>query len=212
MAEKKIIQLNQTGNRVQELLDQIDNTYEETRSNAETAITKATSTETTVSELNNKIGEQELTLSSHESRITTVEAVAAAYDLTYANDILTLWKEQDGVRIEAGTAKIVSAVETDSSVITVTRISPASSTVTLKEPGVIEYNVESLQDGVETGDITVTWKVNNTVVLDEIIKQGNNTFSLDGRVAAGNNGITATFVDSIGTSYTARWSVDVVDM
>lgn len=212
MAEKKIIQLNQTGNRVQELLDQIDNTYEETRSNAETAITKATSTETTVSELNNKIGEQELTLSSHESRITTVEAVAAAYDLTYANDILTLWKEQDGVRTEAGTAKIVSAVETDSSVITVTRISPASSTVTLKEPGVIEYNVESLQDGVETGDITVTWKVNNTVVLDEIIKQGNNTFSLDGRVAAGNNGITATFVDSIGTSYTARWSVDVVDM
>lgn len=212
MAEKKIIELNQTGDRVKELLDQIDTTYDTTKSNAETAITKATSLEATVADLSDEVGTQGVTISSYEGRIKTVEDIAATYDLTYSDDLLRLRQTKGDVTEIVSEVKIVSASETVSSVITVTRVTSASSTVTLEEPGVIEYKVESLQDGVETGDLTVTWKVNNTTVLTETIKQGTNTFKLDGRVAAGNNGITATFVDSIGTSYTSRWSVDVIDM
>ena len=213
MAEKKIVELKQTAERIVQILDDVDQTYAETRSNAQDAKTTVTSLQQTMTDLTEQVGEQGSVLEGHKSDIATLKEIAAEYSLTYADDLLSLIKEKDGVSEVVGSPiKIVSAVETVSSVITVTRITPASNTVTLEEPGVIEYRVESLQDGVETGDITVTWKVNNVTVLTETVKQGVNTFKLDGRVAAGNNGITATFKDSIGTTYTSRWSVDVIDM
>ena len=212
MAEKKIVELNQSGVRVKELLDQIDTTYETTKNNAEAAITKADSVEATVSDLNTVLGNQEVTIRDHENRISAVEAVAASYDLTYSDDMLRLRQTKGDITEVVSEVKIVSASDVASSVITINRITSASSTVTLKEPGVIEYEVSSLQDGVETGDLTVTWKVNNRTVLTETVKQGRNTFKLEGNVSAGYNSITATFVDSIGTSYPTRWSVDVIDM
>ena len=213
MAEKKIVELKQTAERIVQILDDVDQTYAETRSNAQDAKTTVTSLQQTMTDLTEQVGEQGSVLEGHKSDIATLKEIAAEYSLTYVDDLLSLIKEKDGVSEVVGSPiKIVSAVETVSSVITVTRITPASNTVTLEEPGVIEYRVESLQDGVETGDITVTWKVNNVTVLTETVKQGVNTFKLDGRVAAGNNGVTATFKDSIGTTYTSRWSVDVIDM
>lgn len=213
MAEKKIVELKQTAERVVEILNQVDDTYEATRNNAQDAKNTATSLQGTVSDLTNLVGTLGSDIETQKSDIATLKNIAAEYSLTYADDLLSLIKEKDGVSEVVGSPiKIVSASESVSSVITVTRVTPASNTVTLSEPGVIEYKVESLQDGVETGDINVTWKVNNVTVLVETVKQGTNTFKLDGRVFAGNNGVTATFVDNIGTSYTARWSVDVIDM
>lgn len=212
MAEKKIIELNQTGDRIKTILDDVDSTYSTTKTNASNALDKVTSLEGTIGGINDILGPQQATLEEHTSKITNLENIAAEYSLTYAEDILTLWKEQNGVRTEAGTAKIVSASDVVSSVITVERITPASTTVTLDEPGVLEYRVTSEQAGAETGDLTVTWKVNNVTVLVETVEQGQNEFKLAGYVTAGNNSVTATFVDTIGTSYTTRWSVDVINM
>jgi hypothetical protein len=212
MAEKKIVELKQTAERVVEILDQIDTTYEDTKNQAADAMATATSLQGTIGDLTTIVGDQGATIASYEGRIKTVEDIAATYDLTYSDDLLRLRQTKGDTTEIISEVKIVSASETVSSVINVYRVTPASNTVTLSEPGVIEYRVESLQDGVETGDITVTWKVNNITVLVESVKQGTNTFKLDGRLSAGNNGITATFVDNLGTSYTTRWSIDAIDM
>lgn len=153
---KKIIELNQSAERVVELLDQIDATYTETQTNAQDAIGKATSLETTVTQLGTGVGNIEVAVNNHEGRISTLEATSATYDLTYSDDVLSLRQTKGDFTEVVSNVKIVSASDVVSSVITVTRVTPGSSTVTLKEPGTIKYKVESLQDKVETGDITVT--------------------------------------------------------
>lgn len=201
MAKNDVKQLNQTYERLVEILDDVDQTYENTKTEAN----KVESLNTTLSNLSDTVGEQGIAISGYESRVTNLENIAAEYSLRYADDYLSLMKDQNGeVQVVGSPIKIVSATETVSSVITITRISAASDTVTLKEPGKIIYKVESLQDGVETGSLDVTWKINGVTVLYETVEQGENTFDLAGRIFAGNNGVTATFVDKIGTSYTIR--------
>ena len=202
MAEKKIVELNQTSERIVAILDDVDQNFAIVKENASNAITKATSLEGTVGDLATTVGSQDNEIEQNTKDIKGLQAIAATYDLTYTDDWLSLRKTQDGVTTEVSKVNIVSASDVVSSVITVTRITPASNTVTLEEPGEIEYKVESLQDGVETGDITVTWKINGVTALVETVKQGTNKFKLADRVSAGNNSITATFVDTIGTSYT----------
>lgn len=212
MAEKKIVELNQTSERIVTILDDVDQNFATVKENASNAITKATSLEGTVGDLATTVGSQDNKIQQNATDIQNLQTIAATYDLTYSDDLLRLRQTKGDVTEVVSEVKIVSASDVVSSVITITRITPASNTVTLEEPGEIEYQVESLQDGVETGDITVTWKVNGVTALVETVKQGKNKFKLADRVSAGNNSITATFVDSIGTSYTSRWSVDVINM
>jgi hypothetical protein len=144
MAEKKIVELKQTAERVVEILDQIDTTYEDTKNQAADAMATATSLQGTIGDLTTIVGDQGATIASYEGRIKTVEDIAATYDLTYSDDLLRLRQTKGDTTEIISEVKIVSASETVSSVINVYRVTPASNTVTLSEPGVIEYRVESL--------------------------------------------------------------------
>ena len=140
------------------------------------------------------------------------------YDLTYKDDMLSFIKyDLDGNPIDDETVsfKIVSAGEaTVSSEVTVTRKTPNEFSTTLENPQQIAYSVRAVdQDGASTAPITVTWRVNNVIVLTETLKSnGDYTFSLKDRVSAGTNVIKATFKDNYGTTKIIAWTANVIDV
>ena len=140
------------------------------------------------------------------------------YDLTYKDDILSFIKyDLDGNPIEDETVsfKIVSAGEaTVSSEVTVNRKTPSEFSTTLENPQIVEYTVRAVdQDGASTAPITVTWRINNVVVLTETLQSnGDYTFALKNRVSAGTNVIKATFKDNYGTTKTVGWTANIYDV
>ena len=140
------------------------------------------------------------------------------YDLTYKDDILSFIKyDLDGNPIDDETVsfKIVSAGEaTVSSEVTVNRKTPSEFSTTLENPQIVEYTVRAVdQDGASTAPITVTWRINNVVVLTETLQSnGDYTFALKNRVSAGTNVIKATFKDNYGTTKTVGWTANIIDV
>jgi hypothetical protein len=88
--------------------------------------------------------------------------------------------------------------------ITITRITAATISTLYSKPDPIKYSVLSEDSsGAQTGVLTVTWRrggVNGVLLKTESIQQGNNEFDLTGYLSEGENTITATFLDSYGTS------------
>lgn len=215
MAKKQIQALNQTADRIVQLLDNIDAaisvkdadgnvtgregkywvTGQDSDGNDVILSTKL-SEDVEFTELGTKISAAETTVSNIKDSVN-----ANSSDIDDINKRLG--------EIEANMDMIASK-------ITITRISAANLSVLFSNPGVIEYNVISEDStGAQTGKITVTWRKGGStgqILKTETIDQGNNRFALKGYLTAGDNTITAIFTDNLGTSRTINWLVNAIDL
>ena len=100
--------------------------------------------------------------------------------------------------------------------ITITRITPGTISALFSNPGKIFYNVISVDStDAQTGALTVTWRrggVTGVLLKTESVQQGDNSFDLSGYLSEGENTITGTFVDSYGTSRSMNWFINAVNI
>ena len=164
---KKITKLNQTAEEITSLLDSLAENYSSDRTTIEKIeagydanMELLQSTSTQVPSLSNDVGRQDLKIEEHTNDIKTLQDSSATYNLTYLDNKLSLVKTDiSGASESVSEIKIVSASDVENSVITTSRITPQTITVSKNNPGIIEYTVISEDKSGPTGDITVTWRI-----------------------------------------------------
>lgn len=214
MAKNEPKQLNQTYERLVELLDNVNDAISVT--NTEGNITGNEGKYWTTGQKNGKDIILVQKLSDDEEYVSLQNEIKLAQE-----DVLEM---QDSVKNNSDDLKTlddrVKVLEENmdmiSSRITITRITAPTISTRYSEPDLIEYSVLSEDSsGAQTGALTVTWRrggVNGLLLKTESIQQGKNQFDLTGYLNEGSNTITATFVDSYGTSKSINWQVNAVDI
>lgn len=209
--KKKIVELNQTAQRVTQILDQtdsilkvVDDAGNET-GNANKFWTTSAEGVLTAKKISDSAEYGELLQKTNEAQSAASNATGEIVRID--EDIDTLEKRIG--EIEANMDMIASKIN-------ITRITSATVTRLSTDPGTIDYIFESLDSsGASTGKATVTWRrggVTGVILKTETIEQGENSFKLSGQIKPGDNTITATFVDSLGTSRSINWMITVVEM
>lgn len=215
MAKNNIQQLNQTAERIVQVLDNVDAAM--SVKNAEGNITGREGKYWITGQdakgkdiiLTQKLSDDQ-EYKDLQSEIETAQTnVSNMQDSVEANteDLKTL--DERVKELEANMDMIASK-------ITITRITPATISTLYSDPGKIEYSVTSEDSsGAQTGALTVTWRrggVNGVLLRTESVQQGDNEFDLTGYLSEGENTITATFLDSYGTSRSMNWQVNAVNI
>ena len=215
MAKNNIQQLNQTAERIVQVLDNVDAAM--SVKNAEGNITGREGKYWITGQdaegkdviLTQKLSDDQ-EYKDLQSEIETAQTnVSNMQDSVEANteDLKTL--DERVKELEANMDMIASK-------ITITRITPATISTLYSDPGKIEYSVTSEDSsGAQTGALTVTWRrggVNGVLLKTESVQQGDNEFDLTGYLSEGENTITATFLDSYGTSRSMNWQVNAVNI
>ena len=102
----------------------------------------------------------------------------------------------------------------DGTKITLSYVSPASTTVIHGDPAVMEYLFTSvdLTSGEETGAGTAVYTINDTRVATEVVQQGNVTFDCGKYLIAGDNTIKVTVTDAFGKSRSLTYTVSAVSL
>lgn len=135
---------------------------------------------------------------------------ASEYDVEYEENIFKFIKDgevQKQFKIEGG-----GGSSSDTSTITIERITSADAIFLLGNPAVIEYNFTSVDNtGDATGDGTAVWKVGNTTVATTTAAQGKNSFDITEYLNVGSNSIRLTITDSFGTLASKTWTVTIVE-
>ena len=211
MADKKIIQLEQDSVRIKKIFDETDaalKVVDENGNPTENA-NKFWATDESGNLVTRKISES-------TEYTTLVDKANEAANSAQAIGESIIGINEDLVDLTERIADIESNMDMIASKINVVRITPATVVRLSTNVGTIDYKFESLDStGASTGKATVTWRsggVTGTILKTETIEQGENSFELGNYVKSGDNTITATFVDSLGTSRSINWMVTVVEM
>lgn len=135
---------------------------------------------------------------------------ASEYDVNYEENIFKWIKNGEVLKqfkIEGG-----GGGGSDTSTITIERITDASAVFLLNETAIIEYTFSSVDNtGDTTGDGTATWKVGNSLVATTTVNQGKNRFNITEYLTTGINSIRLSITDSFGTLSTKTWTITIVE-
>ena len=212
---KKIIELNQSAERVVEVLDNISSAM--STKDAEGNITGKEGKYWVTGQdeagkdiiLSKKLSEDDEYKNLQNEIETAKNNVSSMQDIVDTNSTNLTQLDERVKELEANMDMIASK-------ITITRITPATISTLYSDPESIEYSVISEDSsGAQTGALTVTWRrggVNGVLLKTESVQQGDNSFNLKGFLNEGANTITATFVDSYGTSRSINWQVNAVNI
>ena len=212
---KKIIELNQSAERVVEVLDNISSAM--STKDAEGNITGKEGKYWVTGQdeagkdiiLSKKLSEDDEYKNLQNEIETAKNNVSSMQDIFDTNSTNLTQLDERVKELEANMDMIASK-------ITITRITPATISTLYSDPESIEYSVISEDSsGAQTGALTVTWRrggVNGVLLKTESVQQGDNSFNLKGFLNEGANTITATFVDSYGTSRSINWQVNAVNI
>lgn len=179
-----------------------------------------------VSEAKNNIGIIKQNISGYDeqfnsigSDITSIRAdideikknpAASEYDVEYEENIFKFIKDgeiQKQFKIEGG-----GGGGSDTSVITIERITPSDAIFLLSDSAIIEYNFTSVDNtGDATGNGTATWRVGSATVATTTAVQGKNSFDITEYLTVGQNSIRLTITDSFGTLSSKTWTVTIVE-
>lgn len=215
MANDKIIQLNQTAERIVQVLDNVDVAM--SVKNAEGNITGREGKYwiTGQDEDGKDIILTQKLSDDQEYKDLQNEIEAAQTDVSNMQDSVGA-NTEDLKTLDERVKLLEANMDMIASKITITRITPATVSTLYSKPDKIEYSVTSEDSsGAQTGALTVTWRrggVNGVLLKTESVQQGDNSFDLTGYLNEGENTITATFLDSYGTSRSMNWQVNAVNI
>lgn len=140
--------------------------------------------------------------------LTTTES--NIYDVSYTDNLFTLYENNEikqQFTITGG-----SGGSSESSTISLERITPASLVILSDKSAVIEYNFTSVDNvGDNTGNGTASWKVGNATIASSVAVQGKNVFDITPYLKTGSNNIRLSVTDSFGTIAAKTWTVTVVE-
>ena len=180
----------------------------------------------TASEAKNAVDILKQTVSDYDSQFETINtditevksdidnlkknpSAASEYDVEYEENIFKFIKDgevQKQFKIEGGGGK------TDTSTVTIERITSADAIFLLGNSAVIEYNFTSVDNtGDTTGDGTAVWKVGSTTVATTTAAQGKNSFDITEYLSVGSNSIRLSITDSFGTLSSKTWTITIVE-
>lgn len=178
-----------------------------------------------VSESENSINVIKQSISGYDSEFQTISTditqikneiknlgtnVGHEYDVSYENNLFTLYEDSEIKKQFTITGG--GGGSTDSSVVTIERITPSDAVFLSGEAAKIEYTFRSVDNvGDQTGNGTATWKVGNTIIGTSTAVQGNNSFDITEHLKNGANSIRLSITDSFGTIATKTWTITVVD-
>lgn len=132
------------------------------------------------------------------------------YDVNYENSIFSWIK--DGEVLKTFTIQGGGGGGSDTSTITIERVTPADAIFLLGDKAEIEYTFTSVDNtGDTTGDGTATWKVGSETVMTTTASQGNNKVDLTNYLSVGSNQIRLSIIDSFGTKSSKTWTVTIVE-
>lgn len=215
MANDKITQLNQTAERIVQVLDNVDVAM--SVKNAEGNITGREGKYwiTGQDEDGKDIILTQKLSDDQEYKDLQNEIEAAQIDVSNMQDSVGA-NTEDLKTLDERVKLLEANMDMIASKITITRITAATVSTLYSKPDKIEYSVTSEDSsGAQTGALTVTWRrggVNGVLLKTESVQQGNNSFDLTGYLNEGENTITATFLDSYGTSRSMNWQVNAVNI
>lgn len=215
MAKNNIQQLNQTAERIVQVLDNVDTAM--SVRNADGNITGREGKYWITgqdAEGKDVILTQKLS-DDQEYKDLQTEIESAQTDVSNMQDSVNT-NTEDLKTLDERVKLLEANMDMIASKITITRITPATISTLYNNPDVIKYSVTSEDSsGAQTGALTVTWRrggVNGVILKTESVEQGENLFNLTGYLSEGENTITATFVDSYGTSRSMNWQVNAVNI
>lgn len=181
----------------------------------------------TVSETKNSVDILKQTISGYDSQFSAINeditkvqtdvdelkkgtsTGGSEYDVEYEENIFKFIKDgevQKQFKIEGGGGS------SDTSTITIERITAADAIFLIGDNAIIEYSFSSVDNvGDTTGDATATWKVGNTIVSTNTISQGQNSFDITEYLNVGSNSIRLSITDSFGTLSSKTWTITLVE-
>lgn len=135
---------------------------------------------------------------------------ASEYDVDYVGSTFSWMK--NGEVLKTFTIQGGGGGGSDTSTITIERVTPADAIFLLGDKAEIEYTFSSVDNtGDTTGDGTATWKVGNTIVSTTTASQGTNKVDLTEYLSVGSNQIRLSITDSFGTMSYKTWTVTIVE-
>lgn len=135
---------------------------------------------------------------------------ASEYDVNYEGTTFSWIK--DGEVLKTFTIQGGGGSGSDTSTITIERVTPADAIFLLGDKAEIEYTFRSVDNtGDTTGDGTAIWKVGNTIVSTTTASQGTNKVDLTEYLSVGSNQIRLSITDSFGTMSSKTWTVTIVE-
>ena len=135
---------------------------------------------------------------------------ASEYDVDYVGSTFSWMK--NGEVLKTFTIQSGGGGGSDTSTITIERVTPADAIFLLGDKAEIEYTFSSVDNtGDTTGDGTAIWKVGNTIVSTTTASQGTNKVDLTEYLSVGSNQIRVSITDSFGTMSYKTWTVTIVE-
>lgn len=135
---------------------------------------------------------------------------ASEYDVDYVGSTFSWMK--NGEVLKTFTIQGGGGGGSDTSTITIERVTPADAIFLLEDKVEIEYTFSSVDNtGDTTGDGTAIWKVGNTIVSTTTASQGTNKVDLTEYLSVGSNQIRVSITDSFGTMSYKTWTVTIVE-
>ena len=150
-------------------------------------------------------------LSELEKTIGDIGKVESnTYDADYADNIFTLY-ENDEIKRQF-TITGGGGGSTDTSTVTIERVTDSSAIFLMGQPAILEYTFSSVDNaGDDTGNGTAVWKLGNSIVATSTAVQGKNAFDLTSYLKTGANNIRLTITDSFGTVASKTWTITIVE-
>lgn len=183
----------------------------------ETISATTTETKNTVDILKQNVSGYDSQFESINSDITAINEsikdlgknTGHEYDVSYEENVFTLY-EDDVIKkqftITGGSGP------SDTTTVTIERITSSDAIFLAGNSAVIEYNFTSVDNtGDTTGNGTATWRVGSTTVATTVAAQGKNSFDITQYLKNGANSIRLSITDSFGTIATKTWTITIVD-
>ena len=124
---------------------------------------------------------------------------ASEYDVDYVGSTFSWMK--NGEVLKTFTIQSGGGGGSDTSTITIERVTPADAIFLLGDKAEIEYTFSSVDNtGDTTGDGTAIWKVGNTIVSTTTASQGTNKVDLTEYLSVGSNQIRVSITDTVKLS------------
>lgn len=216
--------------KVNQLQQQVDNTYSKTETDELLSDVPSSSD---ITSLQNKITQVENTANTNKTNVSalgtkvtelaeTVSNINTSSSLSYDIDFneetrqLTLLETENDV--ESIKKQVIisgggGGGSTSSTTITIERVTSSPLTVVNGNSVIIEYSFSSIDSsGDDTGEGTATWKLGNQVIATTMAIQGHNTFDATKYVSVGTQKLTLSIEDSAGSISTKFWTIQIVDI
>lgn len=193
------------------LVEVNDAITEVTNSSAETK-NKVDVLGVTVEEVSQNFDSVSVGLGTLENKISELEKRPSnTYDIDYTEDYKLKWYE-NGEVIKEWTIQGGGGGSTQSSTITINRITPDGLIKLIGDSTVIKYEFSSVDaTGDSTGAATAIWRVGSTNVKTETITQGLNSFDITPYLKSGSNNVRISITDSFGNMMSKTWGINVLD-